>query len=102
MRDESGVLSKAYFVTGHVLRIFRKHIDVFRAEVRRMVEEWERAYPPVDFPDRNDYKISLRNRKILGENWSKVTDHASKIHHNLVSRIENRIIELESLRKMVS
>lgn len=103
MSDDSGALSKAYFVTGHILRVFRKHIDVFRAEVQRIKGEWERAYPAVNLPDGDGgERIKLVDRKTLLKNWSKVSDHVDEMHQKLVARIENRIIELQGLRNTVS
>ena len=100
MFDPRGWLAKEYFVAAHLLKIFRRHIDVLPRSLEQMRSKWERIYPGVDSDllQRFDHPTQLA----LLKNWSRLTDHADTLHGKLAHRIEKASGELLSRRNNVS
>ena len=100
MFDPQGSLAKEYFVTAHLLKVFRQHIDVLPRTLQQMGRKWERTYPGMesDLAQRfgEVYQETLLN------NWTRLIDHAKELHGKLADRIEKRSAELLRLRDSVS
>ncbi|POR31170.1 Uncharacterized protein TPAR_08632 [Tolypocladium paradoxum] len=96
MFDPSGRLAKEYFVTSHLLKIFRKHVDVLPRSLRGLRTEWERTYPAMnsDLLERFDERTQGK----LLKNWNTLITHADELHSELIGRIEKKTGELMSLR----
>jgi hypothetical protein len=100
MFDPRGWLAKEYFVTAHLLKIFRQHIDVLPRSLQQMRSKWEMTYPGVDSDllQRFDNPTQLA----LLKNWSRLIDHADALHGKLAHRIEKTSGELLNLKNSVS
>jgi hypothetical protein len=100
MFDPSGLLAKEYFVAAHLLKSFRRHIDVLPRSLEQMRSKWERTYPGVDSDllQRFDHPTQLT----LLKNWARLLDHAEALHGKLVHRIEKTSSELLSRRNNLS
>ncbi len=100
MFDPRGWLAKEYFVTAHLLKSFRQHIDVLPRSLQQMWATWERIYPGVD----SDLSQRFNDLTQLGllENWSRLVDYAHALHGKLAHRIEKTSGELLNLRNSVS
>jgi hypothetical protein len=100
MFDPRGWLAKEYFVAAHLLKIFRRHIDVLPRSLEQMRSKWERIYPGVD----SDLlqRFDIPTQLALLKNWSRLADHLDALHGKLVHRIEKTSGELLNLRNSVS
>lgn len=93
-------LAEEYFVAAHLLKIFRRQIDVLPRSLEQVRSKWERIYPGVDSDllQRFDEPTQLT----LLRNWSRLVDHANALHGKLSHRIEKTSSELLNLRDSVS
>ncbi|KAK3897505.1 hypothetical protein C8A05DRAFT_19751 [Staphylotrichum tortipilum] len=100
MFDPQGWLAKEYFVTAHLLKNFRRHIDVSPRSLQQMRRTWEMAYPSLesDLTQRFDGPTQLT----LLENWTRLLNHAKAQQGKLVDRIEKMSADLLSRRDSVS
>ena len=101
MFDPRGWLAKEYFVAAHLLKIFRRHIDVLLRSLKQMRSKWEAIYPGVDWDPRVERFDNFTQLALL-KNWSRLMDHAGALHGKLAHRIEKTSSELLSLRNSVS
>ncbi len=99
MFDPNGWLAKEYFVTAHLLKNFRRHIDVLPRSLRQMRWRWETTYPGVDsdLTQRFDNPTQLA----LLRNWALLIDHAEASHGKLVDKVEKMSADLLSRRDSV-
>lgn len=100
MFDPCGQLAKGFFITAHLVKIFRRHIDALPRSMQQMGAKWEQTYPGVDsdLTQRFDEPIQLA----LLNNWDKLLDHADALHGKLAHRMEKMSSELLSRRDSVS
>ncbi|KAK4099239.1 hypothetical protein N658DRAFT_171855 [Parathielavia hyrcaniae] len=96
MFDPHGWLATEYFVAAHLLKIFRRHIDVLPRSLEQMRAKWERIYPGVD----SDLlqRFDIPTQLTLLRNWSRLVDHAAALQGTLADRIDKTSAELLNLR----
>ncbi|KAK4110285.1 hypothetical protein N656DRAFT_791207 [Canariomyces notabilis] len=98
--DPFGGLAKEYFVAAHLLKIFRRHIDVLPRSLEQMRSKWQTTHPGVesDLLQRFDNATQL----MILRNWSQLMNHAHALHGKLAQRIEKTSGEFMNLRNSVS
>jgi hypothetical protein len=100
MEDKSRQRSETYFAVLQTLSVFRRQIAVAPRSLRRMFEEWSRAYKG-RFSDRLD-RFDKETQVALLLNWEKLLDHVDRAHDRLLRRLREKEAEVRSLRADVS
>lgn len=99
MWDSSRELAYDYFLTAHLLKVFRKHIDAMPESLRHAQKTWEITYPGRNSDLQGRFDESTQTK--LLDNWASVIAHAEEMHAKLITRIEKRTKELLRLRDSV-
>jgi hypothetical protein len=102
MFDPFGQLAKEYFVAAHLLKIFRRHIDVLPRSLEQMSSKWKTTYPGLPVDSDLLQRFDNATQSVILRNWSRLMDHAQALHEKLAQRIEKTSGEFMNLRNSVS